>query len=627
MSIGETLLETAIAHHQLGRIDLAEPIYREILALHPQHAAAWHLLGVVMHQAGRLDRASEYIARSIALDASDPMKFSNLGEVYRAAGRLPEAESSLRQALALAPQYAEAYYKLGLVLRDAGQSAAAMECFLETVKLDPMHAAAYNNLGCELKNQGRHREAVTAFTECLRRQGGLAIAHNNLGAAYAALELVDLAADSFRQAVKLDPRLLEAHSNLLLSLNYDPTLPQSTLVAEHREWGSRLPLFPQPPPLNDRNPDRPLRVGYVSRDFYRHPIGYFMEPILANHAPEQVQAHCYSDRAQPDEITARLQSHGAVWRQTVGMSDDALAALVREDQIDILVDLAGHTSFNRLQVFARRAAPVQVTYLGYPNTTGLAAMDYRLTTDVADPPGEPPLHTEQLIRLPRTFCCYQAPPDAPEVSPLPALTTGRVTFGALHNLSKLNATTLDLWRVVLDMVPNSRLLVVRHTIEDEVREWLQKAFAARGMRDRVEFSNNLPPGKQHLRLYHEIDISLDATPWSGHTTSCESLWMGVPTVTLRGKRHAGRMVASVLEAVGHGEWIAEHSRQYGLIAANLAKELPRLAEIRASLRGEVAASPLCDGAGFTREIEKAYRTMWRAWCGRIPLGVNSPGAE
>lgn len=614
MSISSTALQDALEYHQLGRLDLAEQIYLQILEREPKNAQAWHLLGVVAHQAGRIDRATDYINRAVTLDPNDPIKLANLGEVYRAAGRFEDARLTLERALALAPKYAEAHYKHGLALRDLGRGQDAIAAYCKAIEFDSFHASAYNNLGCQLHADGRLIEAVQCFHEALRRQPNMAIANNNLGAALSSLELATDAAEAFRRALKIDPKFVEAQSNLLFTLNYDPAWTQEQLFAEHVRWDAMLPAYPRSEFPNPPQPERPLRVGYVSRDFFRHPIAYFLGPILANHDRAHCEAFCYCDRALEDDLTVRLKQRAAQWRSIVGLADDAVVQRIREDRIDILVDLAGHTSFNRLQVFARRAAPVQVTYLGYPNTTGMAAMDYRLTTDVADPPDEPQLHSEQLVRLPGTFCCYEPPLDAPPVSPLPATEQGHITFGSLHNLSKLNDATLDLWRAVLERVPGSRLLVVRHTITPNVKTWLEGLFAERNLKNRVELLGELPNGQSHLALYDRIDLALDAIPWSGHTTACESLWMGVPMVTLRGNRHAGRMVASVLECLGHAEWIAESPHEFVEIAAGLAGDLAPLARIRAGLREAIERSPLCDGQKFTRSLEKAYRQMWHTWC-------------
>jgi predicted O-linked N-acetylglucosamine transferase (SPINDLY family) len=343
-----------------------------------------------------------------------------------------------------------------------------------------------------------------------------------------------------------------------------------------------------------------------------HVLARFLEPILAHHDPRQVEVTCYADVAAPDAMTARLRSLAHRWRSICGQRDQDVARLVRADGIDLLVDLAGHTG-NRLGVFARRPAPVKLTYLGYPNTTGLDTIDYRLSDAVADPPGEPACHTEALVRLSGGFCCY-APPPAPDVSPLPADSAGAVTFGSLHKLAKLNGDVLDLWSAVLRALPTTRLLVFRQGLTGGTRASFERQFAQRGMAaERVLFRHALAEGDSFLGVYREVDVLLDAFPWGGHATACEALWMGVPVLTLRGGRHAGRMVASVLTQLGLTDLIADTPEDFVARAVGLAGDLDRLRSLRGHLRDRMRASPLCDGPAFTRGLEEAYRALWLRW--------------
>jgi predicted O-linked N-acetylglucosamine transferase (SPINDLY family) len=315
----------------------------------------------------------------------------------------------------------------------------------------------------------------------------------------------------------------------------------------------------------------------------------------------------------PDAITARLRTLAHGWRPVTGQGDAEVARLVREDRIDILVDLGGHTG-SRLGVFALKPAPVQVTYLGYPNTTGLGTIDYRLTDAVADPPGEPDCHTEVLVRLPGGFACFRPAPDAPAVTPAPCLTAGAVTFGSLHKLPKLNGQVLDLWCAVLRALPGSRLLVFRDNLRGQAGEFFRQEFARRGMgEDRVLLRNEVEGGGSYLEVYRQVDVLLDVFPWSGHATACEALWMGVPVLTMYGNRHAGRMVASVLTQVGLPDLVARSPEEYIATATRLAGDRDRLVDLRSHLRERMLGSPLCDGQTFTRHLEEAYRAMWRRW--------------
>jgi predicted O-linked N-acetylglucosamine transferase (SPINDLY family) len=346
-----------------------------------------------------------------------------------------------------------------------------------------------------------------------------------------------------------------------------------------------------------------------------HAVGFFFDPILSNHDREQFEVYCYSQDFIIDDLTRRFQSLAQGWRSIKGRSDQQVAEQVRGDGIDILVDLAGHTANNRLRVFAFKPAPIQVTYLGYPNTTGLSTVDYRFTDEVADPLGEPVCHTEELVRLPNGFCCYSPVPPAPEVGPPPLKQNGFFTFGSTHHLAKLNDAVLDLWCEVLRSVPKSRLLVFRDTLTGKGKEELHRRFTKRGISgERIQLDP--PPGceKSHFTIYNFIDLVLDAFPFTGHTTVVESLWMGVPAVTLLGNRFAGRMAASVLTRVGLNELIAKTSKQYVSAASECASDPERIEQWRFSSRERMRASPLCNGREFTRGLEDAYRKMWQTWC-------------
>jgi predicted O-linked N-acetylglucosamine transferase (SPINDLY family) len=368
--------------------------------------------------------------------------------------------------------------------------------------------------------------------------------------------------------------------------------------------------------INDRTDGRRLKVGYVSPDFRQHSVAYFLEPLLRSHDRKVIEVFCYAEVGWPDTVTERFKQLADHWVTTVGMSDDATAERIRRDGIDILVDLAGHTSKNRLPVFARKPAPVQVTWLGYPNTTGLTAIDYRFVDAVTDPEGETEaLASETLVRLPGGFLCYGGPDDAPAPGPVPSLTTGTVTFGSFNNPAKLSAATLDAWADVLARLPQARLLLKGKPFADPATRALYlDRLAKRGVAvERIELVAWLPE-EGHLALYNRIDIALDPFPYNGTTTTCEALWMGVPVITLRGDRHASRVGASLLTQTRLTDLIADSVEAYVETAVALAGDPARLSELRQSLRPRMAASPLCDAPAFADKIEHAYRTIWQRWC-------------
>jgi predicted O-linked N-acetylglucosamine transferase (SPINDLY family) len=470
--------------------------------------------------------------------------------------------------------------------------------------------------GERLRREGRFDEAIDAYREAVAGDPLSADVHHALASALGRHGLREESRRHYVEALRLAPGDPVVHSSLLYLDGYEPDLDAIAALRDH-VWWDRLHgqgLGPRAPHGNGRDPERRLRVGYVSPDLRAHPVARFMLPVYEAHDRSRVEIVSYARVARLDAIGERFRAASDRWRCTAGFDDDALARQVREDEIDVLVDLSGHTGGNFLGAFSRRPAPVQVSYLGYPRTTGVAAIGYRLTDAVCDPPGEATLHTEELVRLPGAWCCWE-PQRARDVAPPPCLERGHVTFGSLHNVLKINDGVLDLWACVLAAVPRSRLRILRNTLIAATRERFLSRLVSRGVSpDRVDLGTAGTDGFGHLATYAEVDLSLDALPWSAHTTTCESLWMGVPMLTQRGSRAAGRQSASVLEAVGLRELVAESADELVALAASWAEAPARLAALRGSLRERVRRSPLCDAPTFTRGLEDAYRALWRRWC-------------
>jgi predicted O-linked N-acetylglucosamine transferase (SPINDLY family) len=484
--------------------------------------------------------------------------------------------------------------------------------------LRPQYLEALHNLGNALHGLGRPEEAVACFRQVLQLRPDYAEAYNDLGAALIALGLMQEAEHSYRRALQIRPDDAKTRHGLLVALNYRSDEPLQ-VFREHLTWAERQAATTQPDTVhrNPPDPDRRLRIGYVSPDFRTHSVAFFAVPLLTHHDPAAVETYGYANVAHADATTAQLQSRCHHWRDVHAMPDDQLADRIRQDGIDILVDLAGHTAGNRLAVFARKPAPIQVTYLGYPNTTGLSTIDYRLTDALADPPGTTEQwHTEKLVRLPEGFLCYAPPPNAPAVAPLPAATNGYITFGSFNNLAKVTPKVVELWARILKAIPGSRLEMKGRLLkEPETRERVLRQFDAHGIgRERVDLVPNVPGMANHLAYYHRLDLALDTFPYNGTTTTCEALWMGVPVITLAGRTHAGRVGVSLLTRVGLPELIAENEDDYVQRAVTLARDPERLAALRAGLRPRMTQSPLCDGPSFARHVEAAYREMWRGWC-------------
>jgi predicted O-linked N-acetylglucosamine transferase (SPINDLY family) len=647
----------AVAHHRAGRLELAEEIYRRILAAEPSHADALHLLGVAAHQRGQHASAVERIEAALRLQPT-AAACNNLGEAYRALGKPAEAEACYRRALALNPRHPAACGNLAHLLRDQGQPDLAMACYRQALELRPDDVESWNNLGNLLRAAAQFQEAIACYQRALRLAPGLAEAHNNLGNALLDLGAWEQAAAEYRQAIELKPDYAEAHNNLgaawynmgradlglacyeralelrpddasahsnyLNALQYRPGLTPGELLAAHREYDRRhsLPLreiwFAHP---NSRDPERPLRLGFLSPAFGWHPAAWFLIPVLEHLDRQQASIVCYSDRVVKDEMTARFQAAATEWRDVHYSSHSALAEQIRNDRIDILFDLAGHAGPNRLLTFARKPAPIQITWLDYEGTTGLSAIDYLLADAREIPPGAERWYVEQVLRLPDVYVCYDPPADAPDVGPLPALSADRFTFGSFNLPAKITPQVAEVWSQILRRVPRSRLLLKYRGLENaSVAAYFHQLFAAQGIEpERVEL-RGWSAHREMLAAYHEVDLGLDPFPYNGGVTTCAALWMGVPVVSFPGETFAGRHGLAHLSAVGAKETLARDLHDYVELAVNWAHDLPRLAELRAELRQRVAQSPLCDGRRCAENLLQLLRDVWRRWV----AAANSP---
>lgn len=604
------------ALRDLGRLDEAAACYRRALADTPDDPAILVSLGAVLRDLGQQDEAEGWYRKALTIAPDSPLAHFNLANLLREQGRLDEAIAGYERAVVLAPDCAAMYCNLGNALRDAGRSEEAVGVYRKALELEPDNVDSLINLGNAFKETGRYGEAEESYGKALLVRPEMAEAHYNLGTVLQDQCRMQEAVVSFRRAVELGPGQAIAHSNLLMNLQYDPDVTPEAILEESRAWErshlAGVPLLS--PPGNDRNPDRPLRIGYVSGDLRRHPVGYFLDGVLACHDGEAFEVFCYANQSFGDDLTERLRRNSGHWRPIFATSDEAVAEMIRNDRIDILVDLSGHTARNRLTVFGRRAAPVQATWAGYVGTTGLSAMDYLISDRQETPEGSDAWYCERIVRLPDCYVCYSPPEYSPPVAPLPAGTNGFPTFGCFNNFAKINPRVTALWTRLLLEITDARLLLVTKALGDPaVRERCLEAFAAGGVADRVSVSGMLPHGEL-LARYGEVDIALDPFPYSGGLTTLEGLWMGVPAVTLGGDRFASRHTLSHLTAAGLAEFIAHDEDSYLAIASSLAADRARLDAIRLGLRERMAASPLCDCRRFTRNLEIAYRAMWREWC-------------
>ena len=564
-------------------------------------------------QAGHPEQALHELLQVTLMAPSLSEGHHQLGNVYKGLGRYREAADSLRRAAEIAPGNAAIFLNLGVALLEIGAFSEAADCFGVAVELEPGRAEAHNILGYALSRLGRCTEAISCLETALKLRPGYAAPLDNLGRVLSAQGRTDEAMSRYRQALALSPSPL-THSNLLYSMNFIDLDP-AAVRGEHENWGR---LYGRAQPLGpNRHKAQPLsgrrlRVGYVSPDFVDHSVAHFIAPVLARHNRSRVEVFCYSSAKAPDAVTQRLRGLAEHWREITRLGDAEAAAVIAQDEIDLLVDLSGHTGENRLMLFARRPAPVQATWIGYPNTTGMRCMDYRLTDSVSDPPGMTEAHyTEKLVRLPDTFSCYEPHPDSPPVGPLPAARSGTVRFGSFNNFAKVRPETLDLWAQILTEVPGSSLLLKSSGFADkQTRAQVAARFLGAGVDpDRLLFDSVARTATEHLKLYNQVDIALDTFPYNGATTTCEALWMGVPVVTIAGSTHVSRVGASFLTHLGLGSLVACGAADYLETCKRLAADIQGLVALRSELRERMRQGPLCNAAQFVRGLEEAYTRM------------------
>ncbi len=642
------------ACHAQGALAEAENHYRQTVQVMPSHPIAYNCLGIVLYEQGKFALAVPSFQQASRWNPGNAEIHNNLGAALCQSGNAAEAIASHQQALRLKPGYAEAHYNLGLALRMQGRDQAAIEQFQQALRFKPSYPEALNDLGTALAATGNALQAIHCYRQALGMRPDFAAAHYNLGVALQNLSKFDEAAACYRQALTLQPSHFDArnnlgntlmslgqlndamgcfrqalqlnpdqarlHSNLLYTMHFCSDADACTIRREHDRWNQQhaqpLAKLIKSHANDHLSPlQRRLRIGYVSPDFHWHPVGRFILPLLETHDRAGFEVFCYASQNVEDAVTAACRAQADVWRAVGNLTDEQLAEQIRHDRIDILVDLTMHMSNNRMLMFARKPAPVQVTYLAYCSTTGLGTMDYRLTDPYLDPPGtDERIYSERTIYLPETYWCYRQADDAPDGGPLPALENRCVTFGCLNNSAKVTPPTLKAWSILLKALPTARLLLHAHpgSHRKRVRDFfVHHEISA----DRVTFVDYLP-SLDYFRVHHRIDICLDPYPYAGGTTTCDALWMGVPVVSLAGNRAVGRGGLSILSNIGLKDLVANSPEQYIDIAVQLARDLPRLTLLRSSLRERMRQSPLMDAPRLTRHVEAAYRGMWQRRCCR-----------
>lgn len=608
----EKLASAAQLHHS-GKLADAEKLYREVMGQVPDAPRLIEKLAQICYEQEKLAEAIDFLRMACELEPDNTQMLSTLSQLCYMQKQLPEAIKFLGMASSEEPDNPEFHFNLGALLDENDKHKDADNHYRQAIRLNPDYGIAYCNLGNNLLKYRDFSGALDCFRDALRIDDNNEKAHYGLGNVLGFVGRSLEADQSYRRQLAIAPQ--SEQTGFLLNLHNLSQITDQEIFEEHTKW-ARMKAADVVPLTQDfhrrQNSAVPIRVGYVSADFRAHAVANFIIPILQAHDRSRVTCFCFSNVAHPDVATERMRRLADHWHDIARLDDDQAAVLIKEQNIDVLVDLAGHTSDNRLMVFARRPAPVQVTYLGYADTTGLSAMDYRITDAQADPIGvADQRHTEKLVRLAPCFLCYQPVEEAPATAPPPLRQNGYVTFGSFNDLSKLNPDIIAVWAAILKRNPGSKLLLKTVSLDDKLgREFVYSSFGAHDIApERLECQGLVKGTRNHLEWYNRVDIALDTFPYHGTTTTCETLWMGVPVVTLAGTRHAARVGVSILSCVGLEDCIAKTPEEYIAVASRLAGDIEALGELRRGLRPRMAASPLMDKAAFAAKLESAYEKM------------------
>lgn len=613
-SLTSILLQKALAHHQQSNLNEAEQLYREILQIDNENSDALNLLSILISSSGQYKEAVHLLERAIKIKPT-PEYYNNLGTIHHNNQRYEDAIVAYKNSTQLNPGFTEAYFGLGNSYFQTGQFELARQSYTQTLEITPEHVNANYNLGNALRELGQLEQAISAFELTLQIDPQFYLAYNNLGFLLQEQGRLDEAIACYKNAISIESNFMEAESNLLNCLNNLPDVEEHEIYEEHRRWAQRYSsVLNRHSEAHQTKSDsnRRLKIGYVSPDFRKHSVAIFIEPVLGSHNRDKFEVFAYFNYPNSDDATHRIRELVENWRDIASMNHEQVCELIIDDNIDILIDLSGHTGNNRLLVFAQKPAPVQISYLGYPNTTGLPNIDYRLTDNIADPIGlTESYYSEELIRLPDAFLCYKAPERSPDVGKLPALNAGYITFGCFNNATKLNEAVVKLWSRILKQIPDSRLLLKATQFGDRIsRERILQLFETHEITGaRIDFAGLTGSFYEHLEMYNKVDIALDCFPYNGTTTTCETLWMGVPVIVRSGNVHRARVGSSILQNVGLPQFIASDANEFVSIATSLARNQEELITIRSSLRDIMRNSKLMDAKTFTSSLEQIYKRI------------------
>lgn len=662
----DALVNLGLVLNSMTKFAEAERSLRRALEIAPDHEQGNHALARLLCDKSQPDKAENYAQKALSANPGKVEYITTLGKVMRMNRDFASAEKLYSVALSSRPNNPTLLCELGSVLREQNRFDAADEHYERALELAPKSTkvlrttadyyrsmrnhekavevydrlfaiigeedlGALNNAAMSLRDLDRFDEAAAMYQKCCDLDKNNAYGFNNLAILKMEMGEAEDSIDLYRQAVEIDPRYKGARSNMLFYMNYVDKFSAKDLFETHMQWApyhSAIKVDGSDYFANDLDPERKLRIGYISADFYGHAVSYFIQAALEFHDKGKFHVTCYAHVSTPDVITERLQGFADKFRYIHQLKDHEVVDLIQSDEIDILVELSGHTAGNRLTAVSMRPAPIQVTWIGYPNTTGVAEVDYRFVDEITDPPGlADETHSEKLWRLPRSFTCYTPSSNAPVADAPPAVENGYITFASCNNAAKLSDQSIKVWADVLKAVPNSKLSLKSASFVDQgTQRRFADRFQAHGIpEDRLEMRGRI--ASNHMLYFNDVDIGLDPFPYNGTTTSCETLWMGVPIITLTGERHASRVTASLLHQVGLGDLAADSTEDYVRIATELANDLERLKDIKTTLRETMRVSPLCDGTAHTEEVERAFREMWRIWCTDAPKREEERAAK
>ena len=615
----ETLNELAVLNSKVKNSYDSLHCLKVALIIKPDYAEANNNMGRILTIDDKYTAAIKILQRAILIRNGYAAALNNLAFCYLHQTELEKALKYVEQSINLDPNNSDAVINKGAILGKMGDHKTAIIQFEKSIQLKTGEPIIYYNLAQSLNAVRRFDEAVRFFRKALILSPEFFEAYNDYGNAQRSLGFHSLALKSYNRTIILRSDFVKAHSNKNLCLNYSSQWSADYVYEQHlnfdRQFGEVAARVSLEKPT-DKGLNRPLRVGYISGDFRKHSVAYFFEPLLANHRPENVETFCYYNHSVVDEVTERLMQYSDHWRSINDVDDHTVIKRIGEDKIDILVDLSGHTAKNRLRVFSYKPAPIQASWLGYPNTTGLKAIDYRFTDIIADPLGEADkVHAEILFRLPNGFQCYKGDETVSLNTELPYEENGFITFGSFNNLSKVTPEVIKVWSKILNAVPHSRLLLKAEQLTHNKMHYSALVKKEGIAEERIVLHGYESETQNHLGLYSLIDVGLDPFPFNGATTTCEALWMGVPIITLLGNRHVGRVGASILSNIGLNDFIAQDIDTYIEIATKVANDVNYLKDVRKNLRMRMQNSPLCDGFSFAKDIEVAYQDIWNRYTG------------